>query len=60
MAREPELVKYLAMVRALEWRCQGFILKHIPRSESSEADELAVLTSGKGFIGLLTSRMQST
>jgi ribonuclease HI len=41
MVREPELVKYLAMVRALERRFQGFTLKHIPRSENSEADELA-------------------
>jgi hypothetical protein len=41
MAREPELVRYLALVRALEWRFHGFTLKHIPRSENSEADELA-------------------
>jgi ribonuclease HI len=30
MARELELVKYLAMVRALERRFKGFTLKHIP------------------------------
>jgi hypothetical protein len=39
-AREPELVRYLAIVRALEQRL-GFTLKHIPRLENSEADELA-------------------
>jgi len=41
MTREPELVKYLNTVRALEWRFQGFTLKHIPRAENLEADELA-------------------
>jgi ribonuclease HI len=40
-ARDPELVKYLATVRALERRFQGFTLKYIPRAENSEADELA-------------------
>ena len=39
--REPELVKYLATVRALERRFQGFTLKHIPRVENTKADELA-------------------
>jgi hypothetical protein len=29
------------LVRALERRFQGFTLKHIPRSENAEADELA-------------------
>jgi hypothetical protein len=41
MAREPEIVKYLALVRALERGFQGFTLKHIPRLENAEADELA-------------------
>ena len=41
VAREPKLVKYLAIVRALERRFQGFTLKHIPRAENTEADELA-------------------
>ena len=41
VARELELVKYLATVRALERRFQGFTLKHIPRAENTEADELA-------------------
>jgi hypothetical protein len=41
MARELELVKYLAMVRALERRFKGFTLKHIPRSQNIEVDELA-------------------
>jgi hypothetical protein len=30
IAREPELVRYLALVRALERRFQGFTLKYIP------------------------------
>ena len=41
MVREPELVKYLATVRALERRFQGFTLKHILRAENAEANELA-------------------
>ena len=41
MAWEPELVKYLATVRALEQRFQGFTLQYIPRAENAEADELA-------------------
>jgi hypothetical protein len=41
MALEPELVRYLSLVRALERRFQGFTLKHIPRAENSEVDELA-------------------
>ena len=40
-AREPELIKYLSVVRNLERRFEGFTLKHIPRSENAEADELA-------------------
>ena len=39
--REPELAKYLATVRALERRFQGFTLKYIPRAENAKADELA-------------------
>ena len=39
------MVKYLATVRALEPRFQGFTLNHIPRIENSEADELAKATS---------------
>ena len=35
------MVKYLATVRALEWRFQGFTLQYIPRAENAEADELA-------------------
>ena len=41
MAREPELAKYLAVVRALERRFQGFTLQYIPRAENAEADKLA-------------------
>ena len=41
MARELELVKYLATVRALERRFQRFTLQYIPRAENAEADELA-------------------
>jgi ribonuclease HI len=40
IAREPELARYLVVIRGLEWRFQGFTLRHIPRSENSEADEL--------------------
>jgi ribonuclease HI len=38
--RETELRKYLKVVRALERRFQGFTLKHIPRAENADADEL--------------------
>lgn len=41
MAREPELSRYLESVRALEKKFKGFTLKHIPRGENQEADELA-------------------
>ena len=34
------MVKYLATVRALEWRFEGFTLQYIPRAENTEADEL--------------------
>ena len=33
--------KYLAVVRALERRFQGFTLQYIPRAENAEADKLA-------------------
>ena len=32
-AREPELIKYLSVVRNWERRFEGFTLKHIPRSK---------------------------
>jgi ribonuclease HI len=41
MIWELELVKYLATIRALERRFLGFTLKHIPRAENVEADEMA-------------------
>ena len=41
MAREPKLDKYLAVVRALERRFQGFTLQYIPIAENAEADKLA-------------------
>ena len=41
MSWEPELVKYLAVVRALKWRFQGFTLQYIPRAENAKADKLA-------------------
>jgi ribonuclease HI len=44
VTREPELAKYLATVRALKRRFQGFTLKYIPRAENTEADELAKAT----------------
>ena len=45
MAREPELAKYLAIVRALERRFQGFTLQYIPRAVNVEADKLAKATA---------------
>ncbi|XP_072147930.1 uncharacterized protein [Setaria viridis] len=39
-AREPELIKYLAAVRAMEKYFKGFIVQHIPRAENDEADRL--------------------
>ena len=45
VAREPELVKYLATVRALERRFQGFTLKYVLRAKKSETDELAKAAS---------------
>lgn len=44
IAKEPELIKYLATVRSLERKFQGFTLKHILRGENSKADELAKAT----------------
>ena len=35
------MVKYLATVRALERRFQGFTLQYIPRAKNAEVDELA-------------------
>ena len=35
------MVKYLATVRALEQRFQGFTLQYIPRAENAEEDKLA-------------------
>ena len=40
IAREPELIKYLSTVRALERRFYGFTLQFIPRVENTEANEL--------------------
>jgi ribonuclease HI len=40
-AREPELVRYLAEVRKMERHFQGFTIKHLPRKNKGEADELA-------------------
>jgi ribonuclease HI len=45
IAREPELIKYLATVRALERRFQGFNLQYVPRAENIEAEELAKAAS---------------
>jgi ribonuclease HI len=41
VARDPNLTLYLAAVRRMEKHFEGFTLKHIPRSENSEADQLA-------------------
>jgi len=40
-AKEPELIKYLEAVGRMEKNFIGFSFRHIPRSETSEADELA-------------------
>jgi hypothetical protein len=40
-AKEPELVRYLAAIRRMEKHFVGFMLRHIPRSENAEANELA-------------------
>lgn len=34
-AKEPELIKYLAVVRAMEKKFKGFTLKHIPSGKNS-------------------------
>ena len=40
-AKEPEWIKYLAIVRRMEIHFTGFTFRHIPRNENAEADELA-------------------
>jgi ribonuclease HI len=40
-AKEPELIKYLVAVRRMEKHFTAFTLCHIPRSENTEANELA-------------------
>lgn len=40
-AKEPELARYLQLVRGLEQKFQGFTVIHIPRAENEEADALA-------------------
>jgi ribonuclease HI len=40
-AKEPELVKYLAVVRKMERHFRGFTIEHLPRKYNGEADELA-------------------
>jgi len=41
LAHNPELARYLTVVRGLERRFKGFTLQYIPRAENCEADELA-------------------
>ena len=41
IAKEPELIKYLAAVQRMEKHFASFTFHHIPRSENIEADELA-------------------
>jgi ribonuclease HI len=40
IAKEPELVKYLAAVRRMEMYFTRFSIRHIPRAKNTEADEL--------------------
>lgn len=47
VARELELIRYLAVVRSLGRRFHGFTLKYIPRAENEEADELAKAAANK-------------
>jgi ribonuclease HI len=46
-AKEPELIRYLVAVRRMEKHFMGFTLRHIPRSENIEADELAKAAAQK-------------
>jgi hypothetical protein len=39
--KEPELIKYLAVVRRMEKHFASFTFRHIARSKNTEADELA-------------------
>jgi len=41
LAHNPELARYLAVVRGLERRFKEFTLQYIPRAENCEADKLA-------------------
>lgn len=47
IAKEPELVKYLAAVRRMEKHFAGFSFRHIPRSKNLEADELVKAAAQK-------------
>jgi len=49
-AKEPELIKYLAAERRTEKHFIGFSFRHIPRSENSEADELAKVVAQKSTV----------
>ena len=40
-AKEPELIKYLVVVRRMKKHFTCFTFRHIPRSKNVEADELA-------------------
>jgi ribonuclease HI len=46
-AREPEMIKYLEAVRAMEKHYRGFFIVHIPRSQNVEADKLAKVVARK-------------
>jgi ribonuclease HI len=47
IAKEPELIRYLAGVRRMEKHFMGFTLRHILRSENKEGDELAKAVAQK-------------
>ena len=49
-AKEPELIKYLAVVRRMEKHFVGFTFCHIPRCENAEVDELAKTTTQKALM----------
>ena len=42
---DPQMAAYVAEVRRMEWHFDGLELRHVPRKENTEADELSRLAS---------------
>ena len=38
---DPQMAAYVAEVRRMEWHFDGLELRHVPRKENTEADELS-------------------